>query len=213
VPEPTARTVARLAYLAAGLNLAAGLAMLVLLRPGLPAPTTTVEARAEYVVANPVAWWLGWLVWHAAALALLAFYAGLAGLWWRWGPIRCGLALLCAAAALAVDLAGQALYVGLPPQLDVAGFGVLETAAIILTGYVANGLYTLAGVLLVWVGAAVLPRSLVALSLPVWAAGAALSATSLVQWSAGQIGSAALLIPLLALWATLVGRWLQRRAS
>jgi hypothetical protein len=199
--------------LAAGLNLAAGLALLVLLRPGLPGPTTTVEARAEYVGANPVAWWLGWLVWHAAALALLAFYAGLAGLWWRWGPIRCGLALLCAGAALAVDLAGQALYIGLPPWLGIAGFGLLETAAIILTGYVANGLYTLAGVLLVWAGAAVLPRGLVALSLPVWAAGAALSATSLAQWSAGQIGSAALLIPLLALWATLVGRWLQRRAS
>ena len=46
MPEPAARAVARAAYLAAGLNLAAGLVMLVLLQPGLPGPTTTVGAEA-----------------------------------------------------------------------------------------------------------------------------------------------------------------------
>ncbi len=211
--DSSSRVAGRVALLAAGLNLAAGLAMLALLRPGLPGPGSSVEARAAFVVANLITWWLGWLVWHAAALALLAFYVALAGRWWRRAPIRCGLALLCAAAALAVDLAGQALYVGLPPRLGVGELALLEAVVTILTGYVANGLYTLAGILLVWAGAAELPRGLVLLSVPVWAAGVALSITSLTLWAEGQIWSAAALVPLLALWAALVGRWLLRRAS
>jgi hypothetical protein len=207
------RAAARAALLAAGLSLLAGLAMLVLLRPGLPVLESTVETRWLYIREHPAAWWIGWLCWHAAAVALLGFYVGLAGVWRRRAPIRCGLALLCSGAALAADLSGQALHIGMPARLDVTTYALVETATLILTGYVANGLYTGASVLLTWAGAAELPRYLVVSAAPVWIAGAWLSITSLTGSEIGQFWSAALLMPSVVLWATLTGRWLSSRAS
>jgi hypothetical protein len=206
------RTAARAAYLAAALNLLAALAMLLILRLGLPAPGSQLEDRAAYLTTHLHAWWGAWLLWHAAAIALLAFYVVLAGQWWRAAPLRCVLALLCTATGLAADLSAEALYMGLAPTLSPPALVTLETAAGLLTGYVANGLYTVAGALLTWAGAHALPRLLVLLSLPVWAAGAALSAATLAQSLQGQFWSTAILMPAFVLWAALIGRWLSHQA-
>src|SRR5581483_5497228 len=69
---------ARAAYLAAACNLAAVLAIALLLRPGLPGADTTPVSRWLFVRASPLVWWAGWLVWHLAAVALLGFYVALA---------------------------------------------------------------------------------------------------------------------------------------
>lgn len=213
MPDVSPRVVARAAFIAAGLNLIAALAIVTVLRPGLPGPEGSVELRRAYVLEHPALWSLGWLTWHAAAIGLLAFYVGLAGLWLNRAPVRCVLGMLAGCAGLAVDLSGQALYLGLPRWLDVPGFALLERAALMLTGYVGNGLYTLGGVLITWAGAAEMPRGLMWLSVPVWLAGVALSVASLSQSPVGQIASTAILMPTLVLWMTLVGRWLRRRAS
>src|SRR6266542_1273204 len=139
------RTAARAAYLAAALNLAAAVAMLLVLRPGLPAPDCHLDERAAYLTSHLPTWWGGWLLWHAAAIALLAFYIALASQWWRAAPLRCVLAVLCATAGLAADLSAEALYMGLAPSLPPSALATLETAAGLLTGYVGNGLYTVAG--------------------------------------------------------------------
>jgi len=204
---------ARAAYLAAACNLAAVLAIALLLRPGLPGSETTLASRWLFVRAHPIVWWAGWLVWHLAAVALLAFYVALAGLWGRRAPIRGGLALLCAAAGLAADLSAQGLAMGIAPWIDRDGFGIVEMTSTLLTGYLGNGLYTLAGALLTWAGASALPRPLLWLALPTWGAGAALSAASLVHSAEGQALSIAMLFPLFVAWTALVGRWLSRRAS
>ena len=207
---------ARAAYAASALNLVAGLAMLTLLRPGLPglpAADNTATSRLAYVVAAAGPWWIGWLLWHAAALSLLFFYVALAIRWWGFASIRCAVAALCATAGFAADISAEALYIGFAPHLDPPAFASFEPVAGLLTGYVGNGLYTLAGALLTWVGAAELPRRLVALSLPVWLAGAALSAATLAGSSLGQFVSTAILMPAFVLWSALVGRWLARPVS
>jgi hypothetical protein len=212
-PAAMARTAARAAYAAAVCNALAPLAMLALLRPGLPVPGSTPEQRLAYVVEHRVLWSLGWLAWHAAALTLLAFYLALALRWRRDAPLRCGLALLCATAGLAVDLGAQAVAMVVMPELGADGFEAVEAAVGVLTGFLGNALYTLAGALLVWAGLRELPRGLVLLSLPVWTAGSALAAASLAQSGAGQVAGVAALFPLLVLWCLGVGRWLTGRAS
>ena len=187
--------------------------MVTVLRPGLPAADSTVASRLGYIAGSLVPWTLGWLLWHAAAFSLLVFYVALAVRWWGGAPIRCGVAVLCATAGLAADISAEALYVGLVPHLDPTAFATFEPVAGMLTGYVGNGLYTVAGALLTWAGAAELPRHLVALSVPVWLAGIGLSAATLGGSAAGQFVSTAILMPSFVLWSALVGRWLGRRAS
>jgi hypothetical protein len=207
------QTVGRAAYTAAALNLAAALAMLLLLQPGLPVEGSTLERRMAYLAGQTGAWWLGWLFWHAATIGLLGFYAGLAWLWGRQAPIRCTLAVLSGTAGLAVDLGAQSIYMGIVPSLEGSAFVAAELAMSVLSGYVGNGMYTLAGALLVWVGWRMLPWYLVALSLPVWLGGIALSAAALVHSSAGQFWSTAILMPSFVIWSSLMGRWLSRHAS
>ncbi len=102
---------------------------------------------------------------------------------------------------------------GVAPRLGPEAFVMAEATAGILTGYVANGLYTVAGMLLVWAGAGELPRYLLLLSLPVWGAGLWLSAASLADSPSGQFWSVAVLMPALIVWTVLMGRWLGASVS
>jgi len=165
------------------------------------------------VGGHALLWRIGWLFWHGADFGLLAFYLALASRWRRRYPIRCDLALVAATAGLAADVAAQTLYMGLGPASSPASFGTMEAVAGLLTGYMANGLYTVAGILLVWAGASELPRSLLLLSLPAWLAGIALSLASLAGSTTGQLWSTAALMPLFVIWTGLMGRWLSARAS
>lgn len=206
------RQAAKAAYFAAALNLAGALAMLLSLRPGLPVEGSRLADRQAFLAGHLSEWWAAWLLWHAAAIALLGFYVGLAALWRRRAPILCGLALLCSAAGLAADISAESLLMGLLPGLGADAFASLERAAGLLTGYVGNGLYTVAGLLLTCAGAGELPRGLIALAGIVWACGFWLSAATLADSAAGQFWSTAFLMPSFVFWAVLMGRWLQGRA-
>jgi hypothetical protein len=207
------RVASRVAYLTSALHVVAGAALLFLLQPGLPVAGTTVAARLTYVTDRTGAWSAGWMAWHLAALALLAFYVALAGQIGRDAPLRAMLALVCAAAGLAADLGGQAIYLIVAPGLPAPAFEVAEDAAEALTAYVANGLYTVAGILLVTAGARAMPGWLVAASVPVWAAGLGMSAAALAGSASGLSASGAVLVPAVAVWTALMARWLARRAS
>ena len=207
------RTASRAAYAAAGLNLAAAIAMLLILRQGLPVAGTVLAGRSAFVRDHALFWRLGWLFWHGADLGLLAFYLVLAARWRRFGRLRAGLALVAATAGLAADVAAQTIYMGLGPVVSPEAFGTMEVVAGLLTGYMANGLYTVAGILLVWAGARELPRWLLLLSLPAWIAGIALSVSSLLGSTAGQFWSTAALMPFFVIWTGSMGRWLANRES
>lgn len=207
------RQSARIAYATAAVNLAAALMMLVALRPGLAVPGSFASDRISFVRRNLVLWWASWLTWHAAAVSLVLFLLLLAARFGRRAPIRAAIAALVSVVGLCADLTAEAIYMDVAPRLDEAGFRVAEAVAGILTGYLANGLYTVGGILVTWAGARQLPRSVVALAVPVWGAGLCLAAFSLIHSSLGQFWSTAVLMPLFILWAALVGRWLARRGS
>jgi hypothetical protein len=181
--------------------------MLSILRPGLPVVGSRLADRVAYVSARPGLWWGGWLLWHAAAIALVAFYIALGGRWNRRAPLLSTLGVLCATAGLAVDISAEAIYMGVAPRLSPETFALSEDITGIMTGYVGNGMYTVAGILLTWAGARELPGFLVALAVPLWASGLWLSAASLVHSAKGQFWSTAILMPLFVIWTFMVGRW------
>ena len=107
--DVTPRHAPTAAYIAAAVNLAAGLVMLLALRYGIPAGESDLSARIAYVGDHILAWRVGWLVWNFAAISLLGFFVVLAARWRKRAPILCGLALLCAAAGLAADLGAETI--------------------------------------------------------------------------------------------------------
>jgi hypothetical protein len=203
------RPAAAAAFAASLSHLLAGLAMALVLRPGLGAPGVTLAARMEWLPDHRLTWSVGWLCWHAAGVCMMAFYVGLALRWFQAGPLRTGLALVLAAAALANDLGGQSLYLMLP-EVGPDAFVLLDRSATLLTANVANGLYSLAGALLVWVGARELPRPLLLLSLGVWLPGSLMCLAAVAGSAVGLVVANVLLMPTLVVWTALVGRWLQR---
>lgn len=206
------RRLSLVAYLAAGVNLAAAVVMLTVLRPGLPGAQSLAE-RISYVAEHTTEWRLGWAVWNAAAITLVGLFAALAYLWRAEAPVASSLALLCGAAGLSADIAAEALLMGVLPGSHARDFAVVERASLVLTGYVGNGLYTVAGILLTWAGRRLLPRPLLVLGAAVWVSGLWLSVATVVGSTTGQIGSTAVLLPLFVVWAGLLGRWLARRES
>lgn len=148
---------ARLAYVAAAANLSAALAMLLALRPGMAA-NPDVLVQATYIAAHPGVWIAGWAAWNLAALSLLA-YLGAVGMMVRHrGPVLATFGMALAALGIVPDLAAEALQMGVLPQLSVrllaAGdlrpvlveqFLFADRISVLLTGFLGNGLYTLAG--------------------------------------------------------------------
>ncbi|HEU5288680.1 MAG TPA: hypothetical protein VFV20_09765 [Candidatus Limnocylindria bacterium] len=120
----------------AAANLVAALALAFVLAPATPLVADAAE-RERYVREHLVAWRVGWATWMLAGASLIWMYA-----WWRRrvGAPRWVLAI--AIAGIAADWTAELmLIVGAPGRYaDVAPI------AFFLTGAVANGLYTLAGI-------------------------------------------------------------------
>ncbi len=125
----------------AAANALAALVMLFALRGGTEAASSFAE-RATYIAEHAVLWRTSWAIWMAAAVSLVAFFA-----WWgawirstRWGIVACVVATL----GLACDLLAESLFIGwLPARIET-----LAPLGSLLTGGAANGLYTIAGVIL-----------------------------------------------------------------
>lgn len=188
-------------YVCAVTNLAAILAMGTLLRQGTEV-VPDVAARASYISLHPVLWRAGWAVWIAAAISLVAFYA-----WWgsflrrsTWAVA----ALAVASAGLACDLFAESLLLGWLPS----DYGRIAPFSTLLTGAAANGLYTLAGIILT-IGTRSLRGPRLALAWTVWLAGGALTAFTLARVPLGIAISTGLLFALFCPWAIWLGRTLR----
>jgi hypothetical protein len=124
---------------------AVGLGMALKMRPGTP--LVPLEERMTFLAAAPLGWQLGWAVWALAALALLAYFVILSE--YLDSPVRRA-ALACVAAAIAVDLSCDSLQIVLLPMAAHGQAGIfllIERAVGLLGTLIANGLYTLAAVL------------------------------------------------------------------
>ena len=203
------KVAARIAFAAAAIHLVTAVVSLGLAR-GLPPGESSLARRIDYVGDHLLIWRAGWLLWTAAAVSLLALYVALYGLWKDNASTAARLAMLFAAAGFAPDLVAGSLFIGVMPGLGAADYSVVETIALSSTGYVANGLYTAAGILLTWAGRRVLPRSLVGLAALVWFAGVWLSAATITHSTSGQFASSAVLLAMFILWSGLLGMWLEK---
>lgn len=204
--EALRRSTSRAAYVAAALNAAGAFTMLLLLQPGLPVEGSRLADRVAWVDAHHALWWAGWITWHAAAISLLGLYVGLSLLWRVHAPVLSRLALLVAAAGLAADLGAEAVYMGVLPGMGREGFGVGEVYASVMTGYLGNGLYAVAGVMLTIAGRREMPRAVSTLAWLVWADAGWLSAAALTHSASGMFWSTAVLEPVFVAWTVLLAR-------
>lgn len=124
---------------------AVGLGMALLMRPGTP--LVPLQQRMSFLASAPLGWRLGWAVWMLAALALVAYFVSLSE--YLESAVRRA-ALVCVAAAIAVDLSCDAMQIVLLPLAaggDAHTFLLVERAVGLGGTLVANGLYSLAAVI------------------------------------------------------------------
>jgi hypothetical protein len=186
----------RVALLCAVINGAAAVALATVLAPGVSlAPT---PAGAAYVAGHLVLWRIGWALWIAAAVALLAFFR-----WWaaRLGwPAVARLAVALAAIGVLADVTAESvliMWTGHEP-LDVGG-------PLRLSGIAANGLYSVAGLLLLSRTPA-LPSWLGAWSWAVWLLGIGLAFAAAASSDDASRALTAALFVLFIPWLVVFGR-------
>jgi hypothetical protein len=185
----------------AALNLAAMAMMGAVLRFGTEL-VPGVADRVDYVAAHPVLWRIGWGLWMAAALSLAAFYA-----WWGSYLRRAGwavVAFVIVSIGVACDLFAESLLIGWVPH----DYDRVAPVATLMTGGVANGLYTLAGAILT-LGTDSLRGWLRAMAWTIWAAGATLTICAVAGSAVGIAVATTLLFALFCPWVIMLARHLQ----
>ena len=129
-----------------------------------------------------------WLLWMIAAVTLVAFYA-----WWG-SRIESIAPVAIASAGIVCDFLGESLFVTQPR---------LERAASLLTGGAANGLYTLAAILLTLATPSIPLRWLAWIA---WVSGISLIIVTILNMGTGiVIASAALMVAFIP-FVTAMGR-------
>ena len=135
-----ARARALAPYACAAVNAAAAIALATALAPG--ATNAPTAANAAYVRAHIEVWRGGWLLWIGAGISLIAFFA-----WWAARLPRAfatWFALAVACAGLGCDLVADSVLLSWSPERFIDS----APAAFRLTGIGANGLYSVAGLIL-----------------------------------------------------------------
>jgi hypothetical protein len=189
-------------WLCALLNAAAAVALALFLRQGTPV-VANLEDRASYIADHSIRWRLGWLLWMAAAVSLASLYA-----WWaaHLPNKSIGIAAwLIGAAGVPFDFLIESLFVGwLPADMDG-----IQRASVPMTGGIANGLYTIAGVILTISTPSIRGRYLF-WAWAVWSSGILLSIASFAGSLHVVAVSTAALMVLFCPWAALLGLHLAR---
>jgi hypothetical protein len=194
------------AWISLVVHAAAGAAMLFVLRRGL-ATNPDLSDRMRFVAESLSSWRLAWASWNLAAFSILYYFARMAGAHADDGPSTarwCRRALVIGIAAVVFDLSAEMLMMFVLPLAaragDVERFLFVDRAAVLLTGFLANLLYT--------AGAAILALA-TRRSYPSWTwgagaaasvAGALLSVSALTGSITGLFWTNAMLVPLLTLW-------------
>ena len=145
--------------------------------------------RLVYVGTHLLEWRLAWMTWIAAALSLLAFYW-----WWRDRINGSYVPLIFAGLGLVADVTAELILIvgGIETYISASPF------AFALTGGVANGLYTICGILLT--RATPLNGRERAWAMIMWAAGILLSVGALANIPLVTAASTAVLFALFCPW-------------
>jgi hypothetical protein len=209
VTEASRRAAAELrwaALVALGTHALAGFVMLLVLRRGL-ASNPEIADRMAFVAEHAISWRAAWVSWSVAALSFLYLSVTLA----RAASSRdasaaafSNVAPFVAAAAVAIDLSAETLAMFVLPDLarasDVAPFQLVERIVTVLSGGLANALYTIAFSLLAWTARGWLPRYASLAAVVVALSGATLTVSAAAGSAAGMVWSNAALLPALLVW-------------
>jgi hypothetical protein len=194
----------RAAVLALGLHLIAGVLMALVLRWGLET-NPDFHSRLAFIVDHRTMWFIAWFSWTASALGILYFYMAFAAAHERSMPF----ALFLTIAAIAPDLAAQAIEIGILPSLASAVlqagttpelFLQMHRVAVLLSGYLANGLYSLTALMLTWSARYKYPSTVSLVGMLVGISGLALSAAALADSAGGMFWCNVVLVPAILLW-------------
>jgi hypothetical protein len=192
-----------------------------------------VFARAQYISRHPALWTIGWATWMAAAASLVGFYAWWGSEVDTNSRMGVGanrpsttvstvatIAIVIAAVGMVIDFSGEASGVlrlterlPLPVQIvaardwDAAPFIQVERDFRLCSTGAANGLYTVAGVMLLLVTIG-LPGWVRGLMWSTWIAGVAMTVAAIFNNLPGMVISTAVLFPMLLVWVAWMGvRW------
>jgi hypothetical protein len=216
------------AWLSLGIHLAAFAAMAVVLRHGLA--TAELVDRLRFLSDHSSLWVGSWLVWNAAALSILYFYLSMA---WVHIPELSGratvfrFAIAITATAVALDLAAEGIYMGVLPGLvgeaplhppydhtaEARLFLLLNRVAEMMTAYAANGLYTIAAIILAWQTRRSYPAWTWLAGLAIGIGGFGLSLAALLASVEGMVLANFALAPCLIAWQAGVALAAGKRAS
>ena len=190
------RRLQRTATIAFCLHLLAGAAMALILRNGLETNPNLLN-RVSFIVDHAALWTFAWLTWTAAAIAILCFYAAFASVH-QTGQIAVWLTI----AAIGPDVCAQAIEMGALPQIATRAdlFVTLHRIAVLMSGFVANGLYSASALILAWLTRRVYPAWVSAAGVATGVFGMALSAAALSNSADGMFWTNVVLLPCLLLW-------------
>lgn len=195
----------------------------LLLKPGTALEPNAV-VRANFVASYDMQWTIGWAMWMLAAASYVGFCA-----WWA-GRVsastsstileissRTGVtafAVVIAAIGTVFDFSGEGSLIllaverarefvnGTPTALD--SFEKVERAFMLLSAAAANGLYTVAGILLTLITPN-LPKWVRALMWVSWVAGIAMTVAGIANHRGGFIVSSVVLFPPFIVWIAWMG--------
>jgi hypothetical protein len=184
--------------------------MAAILRHGLET-NPDAQDRLRFVAAQRTTWTLAWLSWHLAALSILWFFVSLARAHQSDTNSLLSYSVLLVAAAIVPDLIAESIEIGVLPELaeqrlqstvehPVQLVETIHRTAMILTGYLANGLYTLATFLATWATRRHYASWIVLAGLVISVFGFALSVSVLVNSVAGMFWSNVGLVPAIIVW-------------
>jgi small multidrug resistance pump len=202
-------------------HVAALAALAIWLQPGtLVEPVAQI--RAKFVADHSAAWSAGWAIWMAAAVSVTGFYA-----WWggylvpstenssavsrrRKTEAIATIAVVLCALGMVGDFSGEGSAILRLVELSAAGtdrYVDVERQFTLLSPGVANGLYTIGGVLLTMITPG-LPRWVRWAMWITWLAGAAMTIAAIFNYVPGLVISTAVLFPPFLCWVAWMGaRW------
>jgi hypothetical protein len=186
----------RAALIAMGLHLLAGISMALILARGLET-NSDLQDRMSFLVNHRLMWTAAWLTWTAAGPAILYFYTAFVDA----HPASPRIAIYFTIAALAPDLGAQAIEIGVLPGITSPEmFLTLSRTATMLSGYLANGLYSLTALMLVWATRNAYSKWVSVAGLAVAVSGFALSLAVLMGSVPGMFWTNVVLVPALLIW-------------
>ena len=199
-------------------HLIAGLAMALVLRHGLETNPSFPE-RLGFLANHTALWVAAWLTWNVAALSILYFYFSFSRMYENQEQSNASLlrlAVLLSTAGIAADMAAEAIEMGVLPDLAILAlketskelliqpatqlFLTVHRVDVMLTGYLANGLYSISALLLAWQTRHSYHACVWMTGIGVGVFGLVLSASVLIQSIDGMFWSNVLLVPSIVIW-------------